>query len=119
MAHKRMVLGVVVVAMLMSSAVHAQATKRDTVANGIANGAMIGGASAFTFVKVAEARCGPGCEGPDEPLALYATIGGAGIGAAAGLFIDMLRKPKPSAPSLGMSPTLSAKRKGVVMRVRW
>jgi hypothetical protein len=104
---------------IMSGEASAQTPKGDTLLNGVVNGAIAGGAAAFAFVKVAEARCGPGCEGPDEPLALYATIGGAGIGSVVGLVIDMAMKPKRSSPSIGMSPTISPKRKAVTMRVRW
>jgi hypothetical protein len=104
---------------LMSGEAIAQTPKGDMLLNGVVNGALAGGASAFAFVKIAEARCGPGCEGPDEPLALYATIGGAGIGSVVGLLIDLSIKPKPSSPSIGVSPTISPKRKAVTMRVRW
>jgi hypothetical protein len=104
---------------LLSGEASAQAPKSDTLVNGVVNGALVGGGSAFAFVKIAEARCGPGCEGPDGPLALQATIGGAGIGSVVGLVIDMAIKPKRSSPSIGVSPTISSKRKAVTMRVRW
>jgi len=104
---------------LMSGEAGAQTPKSDTLLNGVVNGALAGGASAFAFVKVAEARCGPGCDGPDEPLALYATIGGAGIGSVVGLIVDKIIRPKPSSPSIDFSPRISAKRKTVMMRLRW
>jgi hypothetical protein len=82
-------------------------------------GALAGAAAAFTFVEISLARCEPGCNEPDGPLSLQAALGGAAIGGAIGLFIDMARKPKPASPSLNVGPMLSAKRKGVALRVRW
>jgi hypothetical protein len=93
--------------------------KRDTLANGIAYGALIGGASAFTFVTVAEARCGPGCEGADGPLALQAALGGAGIGGAIGLTIDLWRKPDPAAPSIRVVPIVGRRTRTLTVRLRW
>ena len=120
MAQKRLVVGVAVVAMvLISTAARAQTPKSDTLLNGMVNGALAGGGAAFAFVAIAEARCGPGCEGPDEPLKLYATLGGAGIGSVVGLLIDKAIKPKPAAPSVRIAPAMSPTRKAVTLRVRW
>ena len=93
--------------------------KADSLANGIVIGALAGGGAAFAFVKIAEARCGPGCEGPDGPLALQAALGGAAIGGSIGLVIDMARKPTPASPSVNVGLGLSGKKKGVAVSVRW
>ena len=106
-------------ALLLWPSVTEAQQKRDTLANGIAYGAFIGGAAAFTFVKVGEARCGPGCEGPDGPLALQAALGGAGIGGAIGLIIDLWRKPDPAAPSVRLVPVMGRRARTLTLRLRW
>jgi hypothetical protein len=103
---------------LVAAVMSATAMVKDSVANGIAIGALAGGTAAFAFVKIAEARCGPGCEGPDGPLALQAFLGGAAIGGATGLVIDLVRKPGPASPTLNVGPLLSPRKKGVAVRVR-
>jgi hypothetical protein len=113
---------VVVAALVALAAADANAQtlqKRDSVANGIAIGALVGGATTFTLVQIGLNKCEPGCNEPDAPLALQAGLGGAAIGSVVGLLVDLAKKPKPASPTVRMGPILSTQKKGLAVRMRW
>lgn len=65
--------------------------QKDSVGNGIAIGAAIGGVTAFTLISVMYARC-DGCEAPAfSELGVPVTLFGAGVGALVGYLIDRAR----------------------------
>ena len=68
-----------------------QNPRKDSVGNGIAIGAAIGGGTAFALISVMYARC-DGCDAPAfSELGVPVTLFGAGIGALVGYLIDRAR----------------------------
>jgi hypothetical protein len=66
---------------------------KDSVANGIAIGALVGAGTGFALMGWAYSQCDAGCDAP-EPLPMYLAAGGfcAGVGAVVGWIIDASRK---------------------------
>ena len=67
--------------------------KPDSLANGVAIGALIGGATGLGLMGWAYAQCDGSCDAP-EPAPMYLMAGGVGaaVGAVVGLFIDKVQK---------------------------
>ena len=66
---------------------------KDSVANGIAIGALIGAGTGFALMGWAYAQCEGSCDAP-EPLPMYLAAGGFGaaVGGVVGWLVDASRK---------------------------
>jgi hypothetical protein len=104
-------------ARLVRFARQATAERSDPAGNGAAIGALAGGAVMGTFFVVSSTRCGPGCEN-DLPgwLPFFGVALGASVGATAGYFID---KAHHGQRKVAIAPTVSPRRKGIKVAVRF
>jgi hypothetical protein len=70
-----------------------QPAPADSVANGIAIGAVIGAGTGFALMGWAYSQCDAGCDAP-EPLPMYLTAAGMGaaVGGVVGWIVDAARK---------------------------
>jgi hypothetical protein len=76
--------------------------KADSVANGVAIGALIGSATGLALMGWAYAQCDDTCDAP-EPAPMYLMAGGVGaaVGAVVGLIIDKAKKSTSQRVTVG------------------
>ena len=92
--------------------------KPDSLGNGVAIGALIGGATGLGLMGWAYNQCDDTCDAP-EPAPMYLMAGGVGaaVGGVVGLIIDKMKKSTNQRVSVDGS--VAPKRSQVRVTVRW
>ena len=91
--------------------------KPDSVANGVAIGALIGGATGLALMGWAYGQCDDTCDAP-EPAPMYLMAGGVGaaVGAVAGLIIDKAKNSTSQRVTIGALVTRKRSQVRVMVR---